>query len=107
MVQNLFTVNILFLHFVNYAANNKAHIRLKQLNHSLNAFRITTEKCTRVTLQEQNSVTNNLVCVGSLAQWVISHCAFICQQQLWTFCSILSFVGPVRNVVSLTESYWF
>jgi hypothetical protein len=34
MVQNLFTVNVLFLHFVYYAANNKAHIRLKQLNHS-------------------------------------------------------------------------
>ena len=58
MVQNLLTVNVLFLHFVNYAANNKAHVRLKQLNHSLNALgntslnalRNTTETCTRVTL---------------------------------------------------------
>jgi len=48
MVQNLLTVNVLFLHFVNYAANNKAHVRLKQLNHSLNALRNTTETCTRV-----------------------------------------------------------
>jgi len=48
-VQNICTASALFLHFVNYAANNKAHIRLKQPNHSINAFRITTEMCTRVT----------------------------------------------------------
>jgi hypothetical protein len=50
MVQDLFTVSVLFLHFVNYAAKNKAHIILKQLNHKLNAFRITKELCTRVAL---------------------------------------------------------
>ena len=50
--------------------------------------------CTRVTSQKQNSVDNNFVCVGSLAQWGISHSASICQKHVRTFYSILAVVGP-------------